>query len=81
MSSTTFKSGATYYTRSICDHDCILRLTVASRTAKTVTMPNVMGQRKILRIAVDDRGNEYVKPWGSYSMCPIIDATDTDVLP
>ena len=35
--SKTFKAGKSYATRSICDHDCWMRVTVLSRTAKTVT--------------------------------------------
>ena len=64
-----FATGRTYSTRSICDHDCIIRVTVASRTAKTFTTP----AGKTLRIA-EYQGVEQVKPWGSYSMAPIVSA-------
>lgn len=65
-----FETGKTYTTRSIGDADCIIRVTVLRRTAKTlVTMSG-----KTLRIAEYD-GSEYVKPWGSYSMCPIVRAS------
>lgn len=70
----TFQVGKTYTTRSICDHDCIISVPVVSRTAKTI-VTNVRGESKTLRIAVRD-GVEFVKPWGSYSMAPIVDATD-----
>lgn len=64
-----FKVGSTYTTRSACDHECIFSLTVASRTAKTIKTT----EGKTLRIAEYD-GAEFVKPYGSYSMAPIIRA-------
>lgn len=69
-----FETGKTYTTRSICDHDCIISLTVIKRTAKTITA-DLGGHRgvKVLRITVWD-GEETVKPWGSYSMAPQIRA-------
>ncbi len=51
--------------------DTWVRLTVAKRTAKTVTTPDGM----LLRISLYE-GVEQVKPYGSYSMCPIIGADD-----
>lgn len=65
----TFQAGQTYQTRSICDADCIIRVTVASRTAKTVKT----AEGKTLRVGVYDDA-EFVKPWGSYSMAPIVRA-------
>lgn len=65
----TFEAGKTYYTRSICDHDHIIRVTVVGRTAKTIKTD----KGKTFRIFVLD-GVERVKPWGSYSMCPIVGA-------
>lgn len=32
-----FAAGKTYTTRSICDHDCVISVTIEKRTAKTVT--------------------------------------------
>lgn len=66
-----FQVGQTYATRSVCDHDCIIRVTVARRTAKTITTD----AGKTLRVSEYD-GAEQVKPWGSYSMAPIVSATD-----
>jgi len=68
---TKFEAGKTYSTRSVCDHDCIIRVTVAKRTAKTITTT----EGKTLRIA-EYNGVEQVKPWGSYSMAPIVGADD-----
>lgn len=65
----TFEAGKTYFTRSICDHDHIINVKVAKRTAKTITTD----KGKTLRVYVYD-GVERVKPWGSYSMCPIVGA-------
>ena len=64
-----FEAGRTYWTRSIVDHDFIVRVTVAKRTAKTITTT----EGKTLRIS-EWNGVEQVKPWGSYSMCPIVGA-------
>jgi hypothetical protein len=62
-----FVVGKTYTTRSICDYDCIISVTVASRTAKTIKTAD----GKALRIG-EREGVEFVKPWGSYSMAPIV---------
>lgn len=64
-----FQPGKTYQTRSIVDADHWVRVTVVSRTAKTIKTD----KGKTLRIFVLD-GVERVKPWGSYSMCPIVGA-------
>lgn len=64
-----FKTGSAYTTRSICDSDMVISITVAARTAKTV----VTTEGKRLRVAMHD-GIESVKPWGSYSMAPTIRA-------
>lgn len=64
-----FEAGTTYATRSICDHDPIIRMTVAARTAKTLTTST--GKR--LGISTYE-GVEQVRPLGRYSMAPIIGA-------
>lgn len=69
-----FIVGRTYSTRSICDHNCIISVTIASRTAKMITTTD--GKR--FRVALYE-GVEQIKPWGSYSMCPIIGADDKDL--
>lgn len=69
MNLTAFVTGKTYFTRSIVDADTIIRVTVAKRTAKTITTT----EGKVLRIT-EHRGVETVKPWGSYSMAPIVPA-------
>jgi hypothetical protein len=64
-----FEAGRTYWTRSVCDHECIYSLTVATRTAKTITTT----EGKRLRVAIW-HDIEQVKPFGSYSMAAIISA-------
>lgn len=71
---TKFEAGKTYQTRSICDHDCIIRVSVASRTAKTIKTTS----GKTFRVnTLHDGSAEYVKPWGSYSMAPMVDANQS----
>lgn len=67
-----FQVGSTYQTRSICDHDCIISATIIRRTEKTV-VAMVENQQKTFRIAVYE-GVENFKPFGSYSMAPILSA-------
>jgi hypothetical protein len=66
---TKFETGKTYYTRSVADYDTIVRVTVAKRTDKTIV--TAAGDR--LKIKVWD-DVEQVKPWGSFSMAPIVSA-------
>jgi hypothetical protein len=65
----TFIVGNTYTTRSICDHDCIISITVAKRTASTITTT----EGKMLRTSEYDNA-EIVYPMGQYSMAPKIKA-------
>lgn len=66
---TAFEIGKTYQTRSICDYDCKISVTVASRTAKFIT--DTEGKR--LGVTVWG-GVEQVRPWGRFSMAPIVGA-------
>jgi len=68
-----FEIGKTYTTRSVCDHNCIISVTIEKRTDKTVTA-TVRGERKNFRIKLDYMGAESFIPWGNYSMSPIITA-------
>lgn len=67
-----FEAGKTYTARSIGDADCIISVTIERRTAKTVTA-KVFGELKSFRVALFD-GVEFISPWGSYSMSPVIKA-------
>lgn len=71
---TKFEAGKTYSTRSICDNDCVISVSIEKRTAKTITT-TVHGQSKTFRIGECD-GAEMIRPWGTYSMCPMITAND-----
>lgn len=64
-----FQKGSTYTGRSICDHNCKFSLTVARRTAKTIT--TTAGKRLGIKIR---EGVEFVMPEGNYSMAPTIKA-------
>lgn len=72
---TTFETGKTYSQRMICDHNCIVSITVAKRTAKFLTTT----EGKRLGISIRD-DVEQVYPDGHYSMCTCIGADDTKVL-
>ena len=71
----TFEVGTTYAGRFMCNYDTIARFTIKARTAKTVTI-NVHGKTVRRGLAVYC-GREQFKPFGSYSMAMVIDATDT----
>ena len=66
---TKFETGKTYYTRSVADYDTIVRVTVVKRTDKTIVTAG--GDRLKIKVWADV---EQVKPWGSYSMAPIVSA-------
>lgn len=77
----TFKTNKTYYLRSICDYNCVCIYTVIKRTAKTITVQQIgesgekVGAPETFRVKTDTfNGSEYVRPWGSYSMCPTLSA-------
>jgi hypothetical protein len=67
-----FKTGETYETRSVCDHNCIFRFKILRRTAKSVWV-NVHGEKARRLIEVYD-GKETFYPFGKYSMAAIISA-------
>lgn len=69
-----FEVGKTYQTRSVGDSNCLVKIVVVSRTDKTVTCQTDDGVKKF-RPSVY-RGVEQVKPWGSFSMAPIVGADD-----
>ena len=71
-----FEVGKTYATPSICDHECIFSFTVVARTAKTVTLEKIHGHTNVRRGLSLYEGEEQFKPFGSYSMCAIIGASD-----
>lgn len=70
---TMFEVGKTYGTPSICDHECIFKVTVTKRTEKTVTITGFRDKR--CKIHVDEHGVEFIMP-ENYSMAPIFHATE-----
>ena len=48
----TFKTGITYYTRSIADHDCIVLFTVIRRTAKSIWVTDWRNSKNTVRRAL-----------------------------
>ena len=63
-----FEPGKTYATRSIVDADYIIRATIDRRTARSVWVDG-----KAFRVDVYG-GAEFIRPWGHYSMSPVIRA-------
>ena len=78
----SFQIGKQYAMRSICDYYCIWLYQVISRTAKTVTLCELVEkpggqiiQREAKRFRITVRnGAEEVSPLGRYSMSPILTA-------
>lgn len=69
-----FEAGKTYSTRSICDHDTVISITVIKRTPKTITA-DLGSHRGVKTLRIKEYGGEeMVKPYGSYSMAPQIRA-------
>lgn len=62
-----FEIGKEYFTRSICDSECIFSIKITGRTAKTVSY-EYMGESRRSKIRFDDSG-EYIQP-DRYSMAP-----------
>lgn len=74
-----FEVGKVYYTRSACDHDCIYRFEVLSRTpsGKSVKIKDLAdGKISSRRISVWSANREGFSPYGSYSMAPYVTADD-----
>jgi hypothetical protein len=67
-----FVVGQTYTARSICDYDTIYSFTIVARTAKMITFRQY-GETKRCGVYTLD-GVEHCKPYGTYSMCPVISA-------
>lgn len=68
----TFEVGKTYYATSACDHNCVFKVEIVKRTAKTVTFRRD-GQERRAKIYTDHNG-EYIAP-ERYSMAPVFRAS------
>lgn len=67
-----FETGKTYFTRSICDYDCIHQFEILKRTEKSVW---VQVDGKVSRRAIEiHNGIESFFPFGKYSMAAMISA-------
>lgn len=63
-----FEPGKTYTTRSTADYDCVINVTIERRTDQSVWADGK-------RFKVDEYdGAEFIRPWGRYSMSPVIRA-------
>lgn len=78
-----FETGKTYTTRLITSHDSIISFYVIKRTDKTVTvtgdfMDTYAAERQAphtMRLSLKlGQDVETFRPWGSYSMCPVVSA-------
>ena len=67
-----FIVGKTYQSRSIGDSNCVFTAQIVKRTPKTVTAI-VDREQKNFRVDVYE-GVEFFRPFGNYSMAPIIRA-------
>jgi len=84
-----FETGKTYFMRSPCDHNCIWKYRIISRTAKTVTLRAMTashGHSCLDNTKASIRRNikvwddcEQVMPLGSYSMAPHLTAEHKEV--
>lgn len=74
-----FEVGKKYATRSICNSNCIWTYTVIARTEKTVTISDGKETKKCRINAKFStyRGAETILPEGNYSMCPMLDASES----
>ena len=69
-----FQVGKNYSTNSICDSNCWFPFVIKRRTDKNVWI-EYSGTTTRRKIDIWD-GVESIKPFGSYSMAPILRATD-----
>lgn len=73
MKTTKFEVGKQYYMNSPCDQSCIWEYEVVKRTEKSIWLKPVDEEGKIKRCKVTYQwGEEWAKPLGSYSMCPML---------
>jgi hypothetical protein len=69
-----FQVNKEYQTRSPGDYDCIITCKIVARTNKTVTVLDIFDKKlKTFRLKIWN-DTEQFRPWGSYSMCPILTA-------
>ena len=69
-----FEVGKTYSDNFICSHDTYYFVKILKRTEKTVTIEKD-GKVKRCKIYTNNQ-EEYIFPFGQYSMCPVLGARD-----
>jgi len=69
-----FEAGLTYETPSICDSECIFKIKVLRRTAKSVWIVGGSVKEVERRKISIYEGTESIYPFGKYSMCAVITA-------
>lgn len=71
-----FEVGKQYFGRFICNADTTHTITIVRRTAKTAWINDSRGSNRRLKIHEYDWGDrdEYVMPFGTYSMAMLIGA-------
>jgi hypothetical protein len=72
MEKLIIKSNQNLTARSVCDYNCIFKLTVIERKGNFATI-NYEGRIKRTKVYSDREGNEYLQP-EKYSMAPIFRA-------
>lgn len=70
----TFEVGKTYSDNFICSHDTYYFVKILKRTEKTVTIEKD-GKVKRCKLYTSSK-EEYIYPFGQYSMCPVLGARD-----
>lgn len=72
---TQFEIGRIYTARSICDYETTFRWKAVRRTAKSVWLVEMLGDKEFsepMRRSINVyQGVETCKPNGTYSMCPV----------
>ena len=68
----TIKSNTVLTYRSICDYNCVFKLTVIERKGKFATVKYMNEERRV-KIYSDNEGNEFLQP-DKYSMAPLFRA-------
>lgn len=71
---TRFEVGRSYQARSAGDWNCIWTFKVTARTAKFVTLTEESGEVHRVGVKVWPGTGEWCKPFGTYSMCPVLRA-------
>lgn len=65
-----FEIGKQYYATSVCDSNCIFKISVFRRTEKTLFYVENGDRTRRTRIKTDEKGNEFIQP-ENYSFAPI----------